>query len=134
MEFLSIFNSIGMPALILLVLVILFFMIKETLADIARMNAAFKSSQEEIKEKINLFRNELKAEIADLRRQQEKKDKAQDDMIAQVADRLLNVEQSYAKKMDIQEAVGGWRMEINKLGDRIDLLLMAGGKKNGRDQ
>ncbi len=134
MEFLSVFNSIGTPALILLVLVILFFMIKETRADIARMNASFKNSQDEVKEKISLFRDELKAEIADLRRQQEKKDKAQDDMIAQVADRLLNVEQTYAKKMDIQEAVGGWRMEINKLGDRIDLLLMAGGKKSGRDQ
>lgn len=133
MEFLSIFNSIGTAPLILLVLVILFFMIKETRAGQARMEESFKDSEDELKKKISLFRDELRAEIADIRAQQEKKDKAQDEMIAQVADRLLNVEQNYAKKMDIQEAVGGWRMEINKLGERIDLLLVAGGKKGGRD-
>ncbi len=134
MEFLSIFNSIGTPALILLVLVILFFMIKEIKADNARMAARFEQSQGEVNKKIQQFRDEIKAEMAEQRKQQEKKDARQDEVAEQLANRLMSVERDYAKKIDVQEAVGGWRTEINKLGDRIDILLLGGGKNVGRAQ
>jgi len=134
MEFLSIFNSIGTPALILLVLVILFFMIKEIKADNARMAARFEQSQGEVNKKIQQFRDEIKAEMTEMRKQQEKKDARQDEVAEQLANRLMSVERDYAKKIDVQEAVGGWRTEINKLGDRIDILLLGGGKNVGRAQ
>jgi len=134
MEFLSIFNSIGTPALILLVLVILFFMIKEIKADNARMTARFEQSQKQVNDRIQQFRDEIKIEMAEQRKQQEKKDAKQDEVAEQLANRLICVERDYAKKIDVQEAVGGWRTEINKLGDRIDILLLGGGKANGRNQ
>jgi len=134
MEFLSIFNSIGTPALILLVLVILFFMIKEIKADNARMAARFEQSQGEVNKKIQQFRDEIKAEMTEMRKQQEKKDARQDEVAEQLANRLMSVERDYAKKIDVQEAVGGWRTEINKLGDRIDMYFIGGGKNVGRAQ
>lgn len=134
MEFLSIFNSIGTPALILLVLVILFFMIKEIKADNARMTARFEKSQGEVNAKIQQFRDEIKAEMTEMRKQQEKKDARQDEVAEQLANRLMSVERDYAKKIDVQEAVGGWRTEINKLGDRIDMYFIGGGKNVGRAQ
>lgn len=134
MEFLSIFNSIGTPALILLVLVILFFMIKEIKADNARMTARFEKSQGEVNAKIQQFRDEIKAETTEMRKQQEKKDARQDEVAEQLANRLMSVERDYAKKIDVQEAVGGWRTEINKLGDRIDMYFIGGGKNVGRAQ
>lgn len=134
MEFLSIFNSIGTPALILLVLVILFFMIKEIKADNARMAARFEKSQGEVNAKIQQFRDEIKAEMTEMRKQQEKKDARQDEVAEQLANRLMSVERDYAKKIDVQEAVGGWRTEINKLGDRIDMYFIGGGKNVGRAQ
>lgn len=134
MEFLSIFNSIGTPALILLVLVILFFMIKEIKADNARMATRFEKSQGEVNAKIQQFRDEIKAEMTEMRKQQEKKDARQDEVAEQLANRLMSVERDYAKKIDVQEAVGGWRTEINKLGDRIDMYFIGGGKNVGRAQ
>ena len=132
MEFLSVFNSIGTPALILLVLVILFFMIKEIKADNQRMSTRFDESQKSVNAKIASFRDEMKADIAEQRKQQEKRDAKQDEVTEQLANRLMSVERDYAKKIDVQEAVGGWRTEINKLGDRIDMYFIGG--KNGRTQ
>lgn len=133
MEFLSIFNSIGTPALILLVMVILFFMIKEIRADNQRMSAKFDDSQKAVNAKISAMRDEIKADLAEQRKTQEKRDAKQDESIDNLGNRLLNVEKDYAKKIDLQETVGGWRTEINKIGDRIDMFLIGGGK-NGRAQ
>lgn len=132
MEFLSIFNTIGTPALMLLVLVILFFMIKEIKADNQRMSAKFDESQKAVNSRIASMRDEIKANLAEQRKQQERRDAKQDESINNLGDRLLNVEKDYAKKIDLQETVGGWRTEINKIGDRIDMFLIGG--KNGRAQ
>lgn len=132
MEFLSIFNTIGTPALMLLVLVILFFMIKEIKADNQRMSAKFDESQKAVNSRIASMRDEIKADLAEQRKQQERRDAKQDESINNLGDRLLNVEKDYAKKIDLQETVGGWRTEINKIGDRIDMFLIGG--KNGRAQ
>jgi uncharacterized membrane protein YhiD involved in acid resistance len=133
MEFLSIFNSIGTPALILLVLVILFFMIKEIKADNQRMSIKFDDSQNSVNAKIAAFRDEMRADLAEQRKQQEKRDAKQDEVTEQLACRLMDVERNYAKKIDVQEAVGGWRTELKTLGDRIDYYFI-GGVKNGRTQ
>jgi hypothetical protein len=65
MEFLSNFNSIGTPALILLVLVILFFIIKEIKADNQRMAAKFDDSQKSVNAKIAALRDEMRADLAE---------------------------------------------------------------------
>ena len=133
MEFLSIFNSIGTPALILLVLVILFFMIKEIKADNQRMSAKFDDSQKIVNSKIAAFRDEIKADLAEQRKQQDKRDTKQDECIENLGNRLINVERDYSIKIEVQEAVGGWRTELSKIGDRIDMYFL-GGVKNGRAQ
>lgn len=79
------------------------------------------------------MRDEIKADLAEHRKQQDKRDAKQDESIDNLGNRLLNVEKDYAKKIDLQETVGGWRIEINKIGDRIDMFLI-GGVKNGRAQ
>lgn len=132
MEFLSIFNSIGTPALILLVLVILFFMIKENREENKRMAKRFDESQKSVNDKIQQFRDEIKREVENNKKLQNERDKKQDDLIEKMDSRLAGVERDYAKKIDIQEAVGGWRTELSKLGSRIDMLLLLGESKDGR--
>lgn len=131
MEFLSIFNSIGTPALILLVLVILFFMIKESREENRRMAERFNESQKLVNAKIKEFRDEIRAEIAESKKQQEEREKKQDKVNEQLTGRIREIEMDYAKKIEVQEALGGWRTELSKIGDRIDLLLL-GGTKDGR--
>ncbi len=130
MEFLSIFNSIGTPALILLVLVILFFMIKESREENRRMAERFNESQKLVNAKIKEFRDEIRAEIAESKKQQEEREKKQDKVNEQLTGRIREIEMDYAKKIEVQEALGGWRTELSKIGDRIDLLLL-GGTKDG---
>lgn len=130
MEFLSVFNSIGTPALILLVLVILFFMIKEIKQENSRLTTKFDESQEMLNEKISAFKDEMKRSMAEQQARQDKRDAKQDEASEQLALRLRDVESNYAKKIDVQEAVGGWRTELKTLGDRIDMYFIGG--KNGR--
>lgn len=127
MEFLSVFNSIGTPALILLVLVILFFMIKEIKRDNRELNSKFNEQQAAVSKSIAGYKEEMRRQIEELRNQQEIRNDKQDDLIKELNNRINEVEKDYAKKIDIQEAVGGWRTEISNLGARIDSWLMGGG-------
>ena len=130
MEFLSIFNSIGTPALILLVLVILFMKIKEIGKDHAQQVERLEEIKRSIAKRLDGFQEEMRSDLLEQQQRQDKRDAKQDEVIEQLAHRLMAVERDYAKKIDIQEAVGGWRTEISKLADRIDLYFIGG--KNGR--
>lgn len=130
MEFLSIFNSIGTPALILLVLVILFMKIKEIGKDHTQQAERLEEIKRSIDKRLDGFQEEMRADLLEQQQRQDKRDTKQDEVIEQLAHRLMAVERDYAKKIDIQEAVGGWRTEISKLADRIDLYFIGG--KNGR--
>lgn len=130
MEFLGIFNSIGTPALILLVLVILFMKIQAIGKDQAQQATRLEEIRNSIAKRLDEFQEEMRSDLMQQQQRQDKRDAKQDEVIEQLANRLMAVERDYAKKIDIQEAVGGWRTEISKLADRIDLYFIGG--KNGR--
>lgn len=102
MEMLSIVSSLGSIPLLILLLALLIIQVKEH----KKQHLETSQKMEDIQKSFSTSLQKIVSEF--------------NSSMVKLEARIVYIEQNYAEKSYVQEAVSGWRTEIQELGRRID--------------
>ena len=106
--FVSLFKEYGVLPTLLILIVILWFLVREIKNEFKTINSSLKS---EI--------NSLKSELEKFKKTSDERDDKLTEMINMLRDRIASIEKEYVSRNDHYRDLGGWRMEVKEIRDLI---------------